>query len=153
MNTNETLSGTYSTAKVVMPDGTTFPILVRRVLKGDGTYGTVVIDDIKESFEKRFNNTSTIPNDLLPITTETLTKKDDINNEESQRIRLISGDMIAFLGDPDRILTQKGLDPEKLEHLKKHSASATMAKRICIAMGGKWAEVAKYIPSVYANRE
>jgi hypothetical protein len=153
MNTKETLSGAYSSAKVVLEDGTTFPILVRRVLKGDNTYGTIVIDDIKEAFEKRFNNTATIPNDLLPITTETLTKKDDINNEESQRIRLISGDMVAFLGDPDRILEQKKLDTGKLEHLEKHPSSATMAKRICMAIGGKWAEVAKLIPSVYANRK
>ncbi len=33
MNPKETLSGTYMTAKLTMPDGTEVPVLVRRVAR------------------------------------------------------------------------------------------------------------------------
>jgi hypothetical protein len=65
----------------------------------------------------------------------------------------MAADMIQFLGDPDRILARKQLDTERLKHLKAHPSSATMARRICTGIGGKWAEVARLIPHFYPDRK
>lgn len=156
MNPKETLSGTYMTAKLTMPDGTEVPVLVRRVARGDGSYGMMVVDDAVIEFEKRFADTETKPNDHVPVDTNVLTRHsglESLSQEQSTRIRLMAADMIAFLGDPDRILTRKQLDTERLKHLKAHPSSATMARRICMGIGGKWGEVAKLIPHYYPDRK
>lgn len=153
MNPTDTLSHSYSVATLKMPDGTESSILVRKVVCGDGKTKMLVVDDTLIEFESRFADTTTQPSDLAPIDTETLTKneKTTLRNEQSTRIKLISADMIQFVGDPDRILEQKGLDPERLSHMKAHPSSATMARRICLNMGGKWAQVAQYIPKFYPD--
>lgn len=154
MKPTDTLSGTYSVATIKMEDGSESPILVRKVIAGDGKVKMMIIDDSLIEFESRFSKTTTVPQDLMPPDTETLIKNEDgttIRNEQSTRIKLISADMIQFVGDPDRIIEQKGLDPERLAHMKAHPSSATMARRICINMGGKWAQVAQYIPKFYPD--
>lgn len=156
MDPTDTLSGTYMTAKLTMPDGSETPVLVRRVPRGDGSFGMVVVDDAVIEFERRFADTHTQPADHVPADTDVLTPRKSqpasLKQEQSTRIRLMAADMVQFLGDPDRILAQKGLDPERLAHLKAHPSSATMARRICLGIGGKWAEVARYIPQVYPDR-
>lgn len=153
MNPNETLSGTYSTASLTMPDGSQMPVLVRKVQRGDGSFGWMVIDDSIIEFERRFADTTTTPADQAPAGTDVLTRKtkETISNEQSTRIRMCMADLVQFLGDPDRIIAQKGLDPERLTHLKAHPSSATMARRLAITIGGKWAEVATYIPHFHPD--
>lgn len=155
MNPKETLSGTYMTAKLTMPDGTEVPVLVRRVARGDGSFGMMVVDDAVIEFEKRFADTETKPNDHLPVDTNVLTRlgPEPLSQEQSTRIRLMAADMVAFLGDPERILARKQLDTDRLKHLKAHPSSATMARRICMGIGGKWAEVARLIPHYYPDRK
>lgn len=153
LNPTDTLSGTYSTATIKMPDGTEMPILVRKVICGDGKTKMMIVDDALIEFESRFSETTTWPQDLMQPDTEILTKNDKttIKNEKSTRINLISADMIQFVGDPDRIIAQQSLDPERLAHMKAHPSSATMARRICINMGGKWAQAAQFIPKFYPD--
>lgn len=154
MDPKDTLSGTYTTATIRMPDGSEMPVLVRKVRRGDGGAGWVVIDDQVIEFEQRFADTETVPADQAPVDTDVLTRRPPvatISSEQSTRIRLMAADMIQFIGDPDRILAQKCLDADRLAHLKAHPSSATMARRICLNIGGKWAEVAQYIPQFYPD--
>jgi hypothetical protein len=147
----DTLSGSYGTAKILMPDGQEVPCLARKVDRGDGTYGWAIIDDRVIAFEASFANTDFVPADQLPPNTAAVTKKPDpttITTEDTTR-RLVSGDLIQFLGDPDRILAQGGLDPERLAHLKAHPASVTMARRLCTLAGTKWQRVLAFIPKFY----
>jgi hypothetical protein len=148
----DTLSSAYMTASLQLPDGTAVPVLVRRVPRGDGSTGMIVVDDAMIAFEQRFANTDFVPADQAPVTTDAVVKnRETLRNEVSTRIKLMSADMVQFVGDPDRIIAQKALDPERLSHLKAHPSSATMARRICTAMGGKWAEVAAFIPNFYPD--
>lgn len=151
MNASDTLSGTYGVATINLPDGTQLPVLARKVARGDGTFGWSVIDDTVIAFEERFAGTDMKPADHLPANTAVLTKKPvptTITVDETTK-RLVSADLIQFLGDPDRILAQKGLDPERLAHLKAHPASVTMARRLCTLAGSKWQSVLQYIPTYY----
>jgi hypothetical protein len=102
----------------------------------------MVVDDATIEFESRFADTETVPADQLQVKTDVLVRRDTISREASTRVRLISADMIQFLGDPDRIIAQKGLDPERLDHLKAHPSSATIARRICLS-----------IPAFYPDRK
>ncbi len=148
----DTLSSAYMAAALQLPDGSSVPVLVRRVPRGDGSMGMIVVDDATIAFEQRFANTDFVPADQAPVTTDAVTRnKDTLRDEVSTRIKLMSADMVQFLGDPDRILAQQALDPERLAHLKAHPSSATMARRICLAMGGKWADAAKFIPLFYPD--
>ena len=149
MNVSDTLSAAYGVATVNMPDGTQMPVLARKVPRGDGSHGWALIDDTTIAFEERFAGTDMKPADHLPPGTEVLTKKPVTITVDDTTRRLVSGDLIQFLGDPDRIIAQKGLDPDKLAHMKLHAASATMARRLCLLAGTKWREVAKYIPTFY----
>jgi hypothetical protein len=154
MNQSDTLSGTYSVASLKTPDGKETPVLVRYVVDGQGRTKMLIVDDALIEFEQRFADTTTMPSDQGPVDTEILTKNkqsETLSREQSTRIRLISADMIQFIGDPDRILEQKGLDAERLAHLKAHPSSATIARRICINMGGKWLQVAQYIPHFHPD--
>lgn len=151
----DTLSGAYATGKLVLDDGSEQPVLVRRIPRGDGSIATMVVDDSVIELERRFANTDMAPHDHAPPVTEVLVRRGDpetISNEASTRIRMVSADLVQFVGDPDRILANKALDPEKLAHLKAHPSSATMARRLCTVIGGKWGQVAQYIPAFYPAR-
>jgi hypothetical protein len=151
VNASDTLSGTDGVATLNLPDGTQTPVLARKVPRGDGSFGWAVIDDSVIAFEERFAGTDMKPADHLPANTAVLTKKPvptTITVDETTK-RLVSADLIQFLGDPDRILAQKGLDPERLAHLKAHPASVTMARRLCTLAGSKWQSVLQYIPMFY----
>ena len=153
MNPSDTLSGTYGVATIKLPDGSEVPVMARKVDRGDGSYGWVVLDDAVMDFERRFaeDGTKTVPADHLPPNTEVLTPKPrqtTITKDDTTK-RLVSGDLIQFLGDPDRIIAQKGLDPERLAHLKAHPSSATLARSLCAVAGSKWQQVLQYIPKYY----
>lgn len=143
MDPNETLSGSYGAAKLTMPDGAEVPVLVRKVTNPDGTYGWIVLDDRALSFEASQAKTEFPARDLLPPSTAVL-----VRNKISDTDK-VDADLGAFLGDPKRILAQKGLDSDRIEHLKKHPASLTMARRLCMLLGGEWSQVLQYLPKVY----
>jgi hypothetical protein len=156
MNSTDTLSGTYSVASLKTADGKETPVLVRYITDGLGRTKMMmmIVDGALIEFEQRFADTTTMPSDQMPVDTEILTKNkqsETLSREQSTRIKLISADMIQFIGDPDRILEQKGLDEERFAHLKAHPSSATIARRICINMGGKWLQVAQYIPHFHPD--
>jgi hypothetical protein len=155
MNPTDTLTGNYGTATLTLSDGTQMPVLVRKILRSDNTYGIIVVDDAVIEFEKRFQGTKTVPNDYIKSDTSVLVEKEkkEDDEEKSTRIRLCAGDMIMFLGDPDRIIAQGGFDEDKLKHLKEHKVSSTMARRICMNIGGIWAKVAKFIPTHFPDRK
>lgn len=134
MNPTDTLSRTYATATLKMADGTEVPVLVRRVPRGDGSFGMIVVDDATIEFEKWFAGAETIPNDIAPVDTSVLVRREpaSVSQEQSTRIKMYSADLVMFLGDPDRIIAQGGFDPEKLAHLKAHRQSSTLARRICL---------------------
>lgn len=143
MDPNETLSGSYGTAKLMMPDGAEVPVLVRKVANPNGSCGWIVLDDRVLSFEAAQAKTEFPAGDLLQPTTEVLVKKKPTDTDK------VDADLGAFLGDPKRILAQKGLDSDRIEHLKKHPASLTMARRLCMLLGGEWSQVLQYLPKVY----
>jgi len=152
MNQSDTLSGTYSAATLKMPDGSEIPVLTRKIARGDGSFGWCVIDDNMIAFEQRFKDTTTVPADHLPPNTEVLTKNSTTISKSDTAHRLVFGDLIQFLGDPDRIIANKGLDPERLAHLKAHPTSATLIRRLCLIAGNKWSKVVEYIPQYYPDR-
>ena len=144
----DTLSGSYGAAKITMPDGTEMPVLVRKVTQPDGRVGWIILDDKVLAYEASLGSTDFRPNDQLPPSTEVLHKNTTISTDSDTR-REVSGDLIQFLGDPDRIIAQKGLDPDRLAHMKAHPASLTMARRLCQLAGSKWAQVLQYLPKYY----
>lgn len=141
----ETLTGGYSTGNLTLADGTSREVLVRMVPVAGGESLPVIVDDAARRFDERFYDTVTRPDDFVQPDTETLTPK-------SPQVALIEADMVAFLGDPDRILAQGHLDTGRLTHLRAHAASATLARRICTNMGGKWRQVARLLPQTYPDR-
>jgi hypothetical protein len=155
MNPKDTLSGTYSEAKLKLPDGSEHIVLVRMVKQPNGSMLPVVLDTAAAEFEARFKDTTTVPADHAPQTTGAITPKAAsalLPDDKSGCIRLVAADMVMFIGDPHRVVAQGCLDSDKLEHLKAHKASATMARRICMAMGGIWRQAAQYIPTHFPDR-
>lgn len=148
-NASETLSGSYGTAKLTLPDGSEVPVLARKVLRADGSADWRIVDDKVIAFEGRFSDTDSKPNDLLPPDTEVLDRK--VESEETTQ-RLLYGDLVMFLGDPKRIIAQKGLDPDRAAHMKLHPSSLTLARRLCWVAGGDWARALPYIPVVFPER-
>jgi hypothetical protein len=154
----DTLTGTYVDATLKMPDGSEVPMLVRKVLRGDGSFGYIVLDDTTLEFEKRFAKTTTIPNDLLSNDTDVLVQNPIVKNnqvdenEESTKIRLIQADALLYLGDPRRVVAQNGLDPEVLAYFKEHRATATFVRRICKNLGGIWSKAAEFVPTHFPDR-
>jgi hypothetical protein len=143
MNPSDTLSGAYGAAKLTMPDGAEVPVLVRKVSNPDGSHGWIVLDDKVLSFEASQADTEFQAKDILPSGTSVLVKKAITDTDK------VDADLGAFLGDPKRIIAQKHLDSDRIEHLKKHPASLTMARRLCLLIGGEWAQVLQYLPKVY----
>jgi hypothetical protein len=151
MTATDTLSGAYGAAKITMPDGTEVPVLVRKIVQPDGKAGWLVIDDKVMAYEASLGSTDFKPNDQLPPNTEVLHKNTTITTGNETR-REISADLIQFLGDPDRIIAQKGLDSDRISHMKAHPASLTMARRLCELAGSKWIQVLQYLPKFYPER-
>jgi hypothetical protein len=147
MDATETLSGTYGTASMTLPDGTVVPMLARKVVNGDRV-NWVVIDDRTIAFESRFADTTCRPNDLVVTDTEVLVKRTTIRTDNEER-QHASKNLIMFLGDPDRIIAQKGLDPDRLAHIKAHPTSLTLARALCQVSGSKWLQVLQYLPKVF----
>ncbi len=148
MNAKDTLSGDYSVAELKLPDGAVVPMLARKVRIGD-TVQWIVIDDRTIEFEARFADTSgPKPHDHVAPNTEVLVKKTTIKTDNEER-KHASGNLIQFLGDPDRIIANKGLDAERLAHLKLHPTSLTLARALCQVAGSKWQQVLQFLPKVY----
>lgn len=144
----ETLTGGYSTGNLTLADGTSREVLVRMVPVAGGESLPVIVDDAARRFDERFYDTATRPDDFVQPDTQILTPK----THTSPQLALIEADMVAFLGDPDHVLAQGRLDTDRLAHLHAHPSSATLARRICTNMGGKWRELARLIPQTYPDR-
>lgn len=145
----DTLSGNYGVAKMILPDGVEVPCLARKVDRGDGTFGWVIIDDRVIAYEQREADTEFKASDHVAPNTEAVTKNPTTITVDDTTKKYISGDLIQFLGDPDRIIAQKGLDPERIAHMKAHPASLTMARRLCQVGGSKWQQVLQFLPKFY----
>lgn len=148
MSASDTLSGSYGVAALKLPDGTEVPCLARKIDRGDGTFGWVIIDDRVIAYEERQADTEFKAHDHLAPNTEVLDKKVTIRSDDTTQ-RHVSADLIQFLGDPDRIIENKGLDADRLAHMKAHPASLTMARRLCQLAGPKWQQVLQYLPKFY----
>lgn len=149
LNATDTLSGNYGTAKMTMPDGQEIPCLARKVHRGDGSYGWVIIDDRVLAYEAAQAKTQFPADDHVDPGTEAITKRPTTISTTSEDRLGISGDLLQFLGDPDPVIAAGCFPPEKLEHFKKHPLSVTMARRLCLVYGGKWAAVLKFLPKFY----
>lgn len=147
MNANDTLSLNYGAATITMPDGSTMPVLARKIDRGDGSFGWIIIDDKIMAYEASLGDTEFKPNDHLQPNTNVLDKK--VLNPKTTTSRQVYADLVMFLGDPDRIIEQKGLDSDRLEHMKRHPASLTMARRLCQLSGPKWKQVLQYLPQFF----
>jgi len=143
------LSGAYGTATMTLPDGTTVPMLARKVINGDRV-DWVIIDDRVIAFEARFAETDCKPDDLAASKTDVLVKHTTIKTDNEERLHAAKN-LIMFLGDPDRIIAQKGLDPERLAHIKLHPSSLTLARALCQVSGSKWIQVLQFLPKVYPS--
>lgn len=135
----ETLSGNYGTAETKMPDGTIVPVLVKKIVGPGGQVSWAIIDDRVIAFEAANAKTEFPAQSFQPVTTNVLTRR---NDEEDAHLG-------AFLGDPQRIIAKGGLDSDRLEHMKKHPASLTMARRLCSVVGGVWLQVLPLLPKFY----
>ncbi len=144
-----TLSGNYGTVNVPMPDGTEVPVMVRKVPRGDGTFGWAVINEAVADFEASEVDTDFQADDHVDPQTEAVTKRPTTISTVSEERQAISLDLLQFLGDPDPVIANKRFPPEKLAAFKAHPLSVTMARRLCIVYGGKWREVLKYLPKYY----
>lgn len=143
MNPADTLSGAYGAAKLTMPDGQEVPVLVRKITGPDGSVGWAILDDKVIAFEAAQAKTEFPAADFVGPKTSVLQKNTITDTDK------VDADLGAFLGDPKRILAQKSLDSDRIEHLKKHPASLTMARRLCLLLGGEWGQVLQYLPKVF----
>ncbi len=142
----DTLSGSYGLASITMPDGTTQSVPARCVRKPNGTVTWIMLTEATLEAEARFANTAFAPHDHTAPTTAVLTPNARALETEKQ---IAYAHLLQFLGDPDRIIQQKGLDAERIAHMKKHPASLTMARSLCLLAGPKWREALTYIPKFY----
>lgn len=149
MNASDTLSGAYGTATMTLPDGSVVPMLARKVVNGDKV-DWIIIDDRTIAFEARFAETTCKPDDLVASKTDVLVKHTTITTDNEER-QHATKNLIMFLGDPDRIIAQKGLDPERLAHIKAHPSSLTLARALCQVSGSKWINVLQYLPKVFPS--
>lgn len=149
MNSSDTLSVAYGTARTIMPDGTEVPSLARKIQRGDGTVGWIIIDDRTLELERSFQNDTFRPSDHLPPDTKVLDRKPSALDGTTERV--VHADLVMFLGDPDRILAQKSLDSDRIEHMRKHPASLTMARRLCQLSGPTWQQVMQYLPKYFPD--
>jgi len=146
----DTLSGTYETAQLVRSNGEKVEVLLR-VTHKDGKPYIAVVDNKTMEFEEREkeSKTTTIANDFMAPSTEVLDRKDTISAQASTTRQVVSNDMVMWLGDPDAIIAQQALSPDKLAHLKAHPSSATMLRRLCSVLGGKWGQCLPFIPKYF----
>lgn len=149
MNASDTLSGAYGTATMTLPDGSVVPMLARKVVNGDKV-DWIIIDDRTIALEARFANDTCKPNDIVSNQTDVLVKRTTIKTDNEER-QFATKNLIMFLGDPDRIIAQKGLDPERLAHIKAHPSSLTLARALCQVSGSKWINVLQYLPKVFPS--
>jgi hypothetical protein len=151
MDETDTLSGRYGTAKMIMPDGQEIPCLARKVPRGDGSFGWVIIDDRVLAYEASQAHTDYKAADHIDAATEAITKRPTTISTTSEDRKGISLDLLQFLGDPDPVIANGGFPPEKLAAFKAHPLSVTMARRLCLVYGGKWATVLKFLPKFYPD--
>ena len=145
----DTLSSNYDAGEIRMRDGTIIPVLMKRLPTTDGSVQWAIIDDRVMAFEAAQAGTEFKAESLAPSTAEAVTRRSVTITVDDTTKRHISGDLIQFLGDPDRIIAQQGLDSDRIVHMKAHPASLTMARRLCQIGGPKWQEVLKYLPKIY----
>lgn len=142
---NQTIVGSYALADCTLPDGT---VVKRAVQKAINKHGIVVwefVDEKVAAAEARFSDTTTVPSNYQPVTTNVLTQ-----NQPSSADCDTKGHVIAHLsmslGTIERILAQGALDTDKYEHLKRHTSHADTLRCLCIIAGGQWLKVVGLIP-------
>lgn len=141
----ETIPGSYGVAKTTMPDGTVVDTIVERIKYPDGRVVWTTVEERIHQFDERFKDTETRPNPQAPLTTDALTR--DTISEGSQTRMHLSAKLVQVLGDPDRILANKAIDPEKLLHLKRNLSEVSLIRGLCTLAGGKWGRVLSYLPT------
>jgi hypothetical protein len=153
---SQTIVNSLSFSECKMPDGS---VQLRPVHQAKTSSGEVVwefVDEKIEAFDRRFAETNSFrPGNLDPATTEVLTK----NNNDPTSLREmnptrkhLSEELLMALGDPDRIIAQKGLDPEKLEQLQRDKLASSLLHARCVLVGGKWSQVIQYVPNFHPMR-
>lgn len=151
----ETIVNSLSFSECKMPDGSVQLRPVHKAKKADGSIVWEFVDEKIEAFDRRFAETNSFrPGNLDPITTDVLTKNDPTSLREMNPTRKhLSEELIMALGDPDRIIEQKGLDPEKLEQLKRDKLASSLLFARCMLVGGKWTQVMQYVPNYHPLRK
>jgi hypothetical protein len=123
---------TYRVIETMLPDGTVFKQLFHHVINeenGELTWQLVdeklkAIDDKRKEMDARFKDTAkSKPSNWDPPQTETLKKKEQETDETLgaggiTRINM-SRVLMLNLGDPQKIIDQKGLDSQRIAQFKK----------------------------------
>ena len=158
----QTILNSLAFAECKLPDGT---IVFRPIQKAITKEGVVIwefvdeklgdFDRAAQEYDQRVKDsgTTTIPNNLDPVTTDVLTKNVPTSIRQMSPTRMhLSEELIMALGDPDRIIAQKGLDPEKLAVLQRDKLASSLLHARCILVGGKWAQIIQYVPNYHPTR-
>ena len=144
MNPAETIPGSYGVARTTLPDGTVTESIVEHLRYPDGRTAWIAVEDRIKQFEDRFKDTETQPNTLAPVTTDAIFRAHE--GPSPTRIHL-SDKLVMVLGDPDWIIANKQLAPEKLAHLKKNPSEVSLLRGLCRLAGGKWSTVLSHLPA------
>ena len=129
---------TYIVIETKLPDETVFKQLFQHVIDENGKLSWQLvdeklkaIDDKRKEMDARFNDTvKSKPNNWDQPKTETLKKKEQETDETLgaggiTRINM-SRALLLNLGDPQRIIDQKGLDSQRIAHFQREPKLFTM---------------------------
>jgi hypothetical protein len=147
MNPAETIPGSYGIARTTLPDGTVTESIVEQIRYPDGRTAWITVEDRIKQFEERFKDTETQPDTLAPVTTDAIFKEHTTISEGSPTRIHLSAKLVQVLGDPDWIIANKQIAPEKLVHLKKNLSEVSLLRGLCRLAGGKWSTVLSYLPA------
>lgn len=150
-NGSQTIPGTYKLIQIPMPDGSTIDRIVQQVVLPNGNKTWEIVDEKVASLEARFADTETKPAPWTQPNTNTLDPKTDIailtpiagSNKTKKDIEAY---LVEALGIPTRSIEAHKLDEDKYNYLMRHRDVSSLLYRLCITVGGKWSEVARFLP-------
>lgn len=153
---------TYKTVVTKLPDGTDFPQLFQLVKYPDGTIKWELTSERIKEFDKTFADTTTIPNNwhktdtnVLEQKTSSIPHRETVSTVKEGGITRIDlrKILVLNLGDPQNIIRNKGLDPDRLTHFSKNKAYYTTLCMMAKEHGGEWMEASQFLHPEYPNTQ
>lgn len=143
---------TYHIAETPLPDGTVLKQLFQYVLLPGGAKGWQLVDEKLRAFDESFKDTRYAPAPWVPPGTETLTPNASGPCCPGGPTRLdLRRQLILGFGDPQAIITSKGLDTFRLQFFKAHPSTLSLLHMMALKHGGEWAEAMAFVTPVFKD--